>query len=163
MTSQVTSNEGPLVVEEDGREDEDDLESWSQLAPRHRARLVALQVLYEVDLVEHPAEAALGWSIQGSPLPKAVAQFARELVSGVLQDREVLDERIHAHAPAWPVSQLSIVDRNILRLAIYELTISTQTPPRAAINEAVEAAKVLGSESSPRFINGVLGSIMETV
>lgn len=89
------------------------------------------------------------------------AAFALELVRGVQQRRDELDHRIRRFAPLFPVEQLSIIDRTLLRLAIYEVLFSQKTPPKVAINEAVELAKLFGSESSPRFINGVLGSVME--
>ena len=143
----------------------DDEEQWNlgNLPPRHRARLIALQALYEVDLCGHSMQTCLAWSLPGTPLSVDGEAFAQRLVSGVIQNLDTLDSKIQAFAPAWPVNQLSVVDRNVLRLAIYEIVIDTGTPPRVAINEAVEMAKYLGGESSPRFVNGVLGSIMESV
>jgi N utilization substance protein B len=88
-----------------------------------------------------------------------VAVFARELVAGVLENRERIDAVIARAAPAYPVEQLAVVDRNILRLAIHEVLMNNETPVRAAINEAVELAKKFGSDSSARFVNGVLGSV----
>ncbi len=129
---------------------------------RRKARTVALQVLFEVDSVGHDPEAALGWLLEEAALPPGAAPFARELVSGVLENKKRLDETIGAHAPAWPVEQLSIVDRNILRLAIFEILLDNKVPLKAAINEAVELAKTFGSDNSPRFINGVLGSICKS-
>ena len=89
-------------------------------------------------------------------------EFARSLVGGVLENQVAIDKMISELAPTWPISQMAVVDRNILRMAIYEVMIGGETPPRAAINEAVELAKVFGSDSSPKFVNGVLGSVMET-
>ena len=148
-----------LEFEEDS--DDENSESWIQIPPRHCSRLVSLQALYEVDLMEHPPEEALAWSLGLFPTNVEVLEFAWKLVSGVLGNLKILDEQIRICAPAWPVDQLSIMDRNILRVAIFELTIEATTPPRAVINEAVESAKLLGSESSPRFVNGVLGSIID--
>ena len=82
------------------------------------------------------------------------------LVSGVLAYRDRLDELIQRYAPAWPVAQIAVVDRNVLRIALFELSSQTQTPPKVAINEAVDLAKLFGSDSSFRFVNGVLGSAM---
>ena len=93
------------------------------------------------------------------PLDDPTEQFLRVLVSGVLKYRSELDEVIHSHAPEWPVSQMAIIDRNILRIAIYELAVSQTTPLKVAINEAVELAKTYGSDSAPRFVNGVLGTL----
>ena len=90
---------------------------------------------------------------------KDTSAFATELVEGVLGERSKIDAMIVKLAPAWPVDQIPAIDRNILRLAIYEVVIDNKVPMRAAINEAVELAKVYGGENSPKFINGVLGSV----
>ncbi len=86
-------------------------------------------------------------------------QFARELVTGVWQHRAELDALIQQHAPEWPVDQMAVVDRNVLRIAIYEFNVAHLTPLKVAINEAVELAKTFGSDSAPRFVNGVLGAL----
>jgi N utilization substance protein B len=127
--------------------------------PRRRARTFALQALYEADTVGHSAQEALDRLLAQGPAKASVADFARELVNGVLENRERIDEVIAQAAPAWPVEQLAAVDRNILRLAILEILVNNMTPVRAAINEAVELAKSFGSENSARFVNGVLGSV----
>ena len=93
-------------------------------------------------------------------LPGSVIEFARNLLTGVSKSRLGLDNVIIRYAPAWPVSQLPVVDRNILRIALFELIYTPGTPRKTAINEAVELAKIFGSESSARFVNGVLGSAM---
>ena len=102
----------------------------------------------------------LEWLDEDEDLPQNSIGFAQELLSGVSQSRLGLDNVITRYAPAWPVSQLSIIDRNILRIALFELIYTPGTPRKTAINEAVELAKIFGSESSARFINGVLGSAM---
>lgn len=155
MTSHETSRIQVSVQHYDSDDDE-----WGHLLPRHRARLVALQVLYEVDISGHEQENCGGWFLEEIPLETDGRNFAVELVLGVLSNQDVLDRHIQNLAPAWPIDQLAVIDRNLLRLAIYEITVSQDTPPKVAINEAVELAKLLGSDSSPRFINGVLGSIM---
>jgi transcription antitermination protein NusB len=86
-------------------------------------------------------------------------EFAADLVRGVLTNRTKIDENIHRFAPAWPLTQMAAVDRNILRLAIFELLVDNSVPVKVAINEAVELAKSFGGDSSPRFINGVLSSV----
>lgn len=126
---------------------------------RHKAREVALQVLYEIDSVEHKPDEALNHILSRIEVSEDVVIFARELVNGVIQNREQLDQNIRDFAPAWPLDQISIVDRNILRLAIYEIIHDKKIPVKVAINEAVELAKAFGSNSSSRFINGVLGSV----
>ena len=126
---------------------------------RRKSRTIALQALFEVDSVGHDAGEALEQLLAEAPLPQEGEGFARELVSGVLTNKEKIDNMIQTYAPAWPVSQLSAIDRNILRLAIFEILFNNKVPVKAAINEAVELAKTFGSENSPKFINGVLGTV----
>lgn len=97
--------------------------------------------------------------LQDTPIPAAAARFAGKLVHGVLQHHARMDQVIALYAPEWPVEQMAIVDRNVLRIAIFELVIDQSTPLKVAINEAVELAKIYGSESSARFVNGVLGTL----
>jgi N utilization substance protein B len=95
------------------------------------------------------------------PLPKSSAAFCQHMVYGVLKYQSVLDVFIHQHAPEWPLEQMAYIDRNILRMALFEFAIDGRTPVKVAINEAVELAKIFGSDSAPRFINGVLGALVE--
>ena len=127
---------------------------------RRKARALALQVLYEVDAVGHQAEQVLVRLIEEAGLPEDKSAFTRELVMGVLGNKLEIDRNIKQYAPAWPVSQLPVVDRNILRLAIFEILLDNKIPVRIVINEAVELAKSFGSDSTPKFINGVLGSVV---
>jgi N utilization substance protein B len=126
---------------------------------RRRARAVALQVLYELDSVGHDVESVLAHLLGGSGLSGEDADFARGLVGGVVENQEQIDEHIRRFAPAWPLEQIPVVDRNILRLAIFEILLDNSVPVKVAINEAVELAKKFGSDSSSRFVNGVLGSV----
>jgi len=126
---------------------------------RRRARIAALQALYELDCTKHKVEEALARLRAGGTLAQEALSFTEELVEGVLQNKSELDALIKKFAPAFPPEQMSIVDRNILRLAIFEILFNDKTPFKVAINEAVELAKAFGSDSSPRLINGVLGSI----
>ena len=126
---------------------------------RRRARIAALQALYELDCTKHKAEEALARLRAGETLAQEALSFSEELVKGVLQNKSELDALIKKFAPAFPPEQMSIIDRNILRLAIFEILFNDKTPLKVAINEAVELAKEFGSDSSPRLINGVLGSI----
>jgi N utilization substance protein B len=126
---------------------------------RRKARVIALKALYELDTVGHEPGQILSRVFEENPVPPDVAGFVQELVSGVLDHREQIDEVIHQKAPAWPLEQVAVIDRNILRLAIYEILIDNRVPVRAAINEAVELAKSFGGENSPKFVNGVLGSV----
>ena len=128
---------------------------------RTKARALALQVLYEHDVTGHPSPDSLKWLEKESGSLGASTDYARELTDGVIREWEAIDSWIHKYAPAWPVRQLAVVDRNILRLALFELRYSRGVPSKVAINEAVELAKTFGGESSPRFVNGVLGSFMD--
>jgi N utilization substance protein B len=126
---------------------------------RRKARTLALQVLYEIDSSGHEAEQVLERVLTAKDLPEENAGFVRDLVNGVLQHREKIDGTIRTFAPAWPVEQISCIDRNILRLAIFEILINNKIPVKVAINEAVELAKTFGTDSSSKFVNGVLGSV----
>ena len=129
---------------------------------RRKARMTALQALYEVSAVAHDPAEALQRIAEEQGLPTSAEAFARNLVEGVVANRERIDEPIAALAPSWPIHQMAIVDRNILSMAIFEIMFGGETPPKVAINEAVELAKIFGSDSSPKFVNGVLGSLMES-
>ena len=129
---------------------------------RRKARTLALQALYEIDSVGHPAEAVIARHIdENSALGDEGVAFLRQLVLGTLQLSPGLDRLIADSAPEWPVDELAVIDRNILRLAIWEFAFSGETPLKVAINEAVELAKLFGSDSAPRFVNGVLGTLAE--
>ena len=126
---------------------------------RRRARALALQALYEVDAAGHKAEEVLARLLSEEQLSEENTNFTRELVSGVIQNQEKIDQNIQSFAPAWPIGQISVIDRNILRLAIFEILLDNKVPVKVAINEAVELAKIFGSDNSSRFVNGVLGSV----
>ncbi|MBO9367660.1 MAG: transcription antitermination factor NusB [Chloroflexi bacterium] len=126
---------------------------------RTQARSLALQVLYEVDLSHHSPAEALQHRLEETPLPPSLAEFARQIVLGVHPVAKDLDRVLAHFAPEWPMEEIAAIDRNILRIACWELTM-TDTPIKVAINEAVELAKSYGSENSPRFVNGVLGSVV---
>ena len=127
---------------------------------RRQARTTALQSLYEYDTSRHPAEEVLQRHAEERHLDPRVVGYAQELVQGVLAHERELDARIQEAAPEWPIAQMSRIDKNILRLAIYEILYNKAVPARAAINEAVELAKEFGSDTSSRFVNGVLGAIV---
>ena len=126
---------------------------------RRRARCLALQVLYEIDCTSHALEESFEYQCAQLQPEAAVISFARSLVEGSWANRAWLDQMIHRHAPEWPLRQMAIIDRNVLRMAIWEFAISDATPTKVAINEAVELAKRFGSDSSARFVNGVLGTL----
>ena len=127
---------------------------------RRKGRVAALQNLYAADVRGNFAGSSLEWLAEDEQLPERAMSFAQELVEGVLAKSQVLDQVIQQFAPAWPVAQLAPVDRNILRIALLELLHNPDTPDKTAINEAVELAKVFGSDNSSKFVNGVLGSVI---
>ena len=131
------------------------------MKPRTRARALALQVLYEVDIANHPPGEIYKLRLEESPLPEDLAEFARQIVFGVLPLTNTLDLLIAKYAPEWPLDQIAAIDRNILRMALWEFAVSGETPLKVAINEAVELAKLYGSDSAARFINGVLGALAD--
>jgi len=146
-----------------------------QILDRQLARRLAVQALFEIDSVGHLPGDVVDARL-ANPDPNAsgpdpdvavsdtASTFLRFLVAGVVTNRGALDDMIGRYAPEWPVNQLAIIDRNVLRLALFELGCGQlQTPPKVVINEAVELAKRFGSDNSPRFVNGVLGSALDEV
>jgi N utilization substance protein B len=131
---------------------------------RKMARRAALQALFEIDSVNHEPGRVVDARLADENLGPHGAVYLRWLISGTIQNRDALDDIITRYAPEWPVDQLAIVDRNILRSAIFEIGAhDTDAPPKVVINEAVELAKEFGSDSSPRFINGVLGAALDEI
>lgn len=131
------------------------------MKPRTRARSLALQVLYEVDIANHPPVETFKSRLEENPLSQELSDFARQIIFGVLPLTSVLDQLIAKFAPEWPFEQVASIDRNILRIALWEFGVHQQTPMKVAINEAVELAKMFGSDSAPRFVNGVLGALAD--
>jgi len=128
--------------------------------PRRLARILAMQALFEIDAVGHEPERTLRYRFEEVASPPEVQEFCRRLAWGVLNNRATLDQLISRHASAWPLEEIAILDRVILRMGTYELLYEAETPPRVAINEAVELAKRFGNESTRRFVNGVLGAVL---
>ncbi len=121
---------------------------------RHPARRVALQIDFNRG---DPKETWTRGSFRAG-LTEEAASFAWSIVEGVLENRKVLDAEIAALAPEWPIDQMAKIDKNVLRIALYELRITRDVPPAAIIDEAVELAKLFGSEAAPKFVNGVLAT-----
>ncbi len=126
---------------------------------RTKARSIALQALYEVDISGHLPANALEERLTDELLDTSLAEFARQIVFGVLPLVHELDDFIAQQAPEWPMDQVAVIDRNILRIALWEFGVTGITPIKVAINEAIEMSKIYGSDSTPRFVNGVLGSL----
>jgi N utilization substance protein B len=121
--------------------------------------MVALQTLYEYDTAQHAPAEVLQRHTEERHLQPKVVEYAQELIAGVCDHLADIDAHIQSAAREWPLQQMARVDKNILRLAIYEILFNNTVPAKAAINEAVELAKLFGSNTSSRFINGVLGTI----
>jgi N utilization substance protein B len=124
---------------------------------------VTLEALYEIDLADHPPEEVLERRLHEQVMESAGVDFSQKLLYGVLEHLQGIDTLISRYAPEWPLEQMAIIDRNVLRIAIFEFLVDTETPVKVAINEAVELAKVYGSDSAPRFINGVLGTLADQI
>jgi transcription antitermination protein NusB len=128
--------------------------------PRRQARIATFQALFESDAVGHNTLDILRREAETVGLDVEQVEFAEFVIAGINKNIGRIDQEIVKAAPNWPISQLAIVDRNILRMAIFELLFeSSSGPMKAIINEAVELAKRYGGESSAKFVNGVLGSI----
>jgi transcription antitermination protein NusB len=126
---------------------------------RTKARGLALQALYEYDLTGHPPALTIEQRLQEETMEDNLKDFSREIVLGVFPLIQKLDELISTNAPEWPLDQVATIDRNIIRIGLWEFAVARCTPIKVAINEAIELAKVYGSDSTPRFVNGVLGSL----
>lgn len=131
---------------------------------RRLARRLAVQALFEIDSVGHAPGTVVEERLAFGAPGELGAHYLRWLVSGVVRNLPALNDLIAKYAPEWPVDQLAIIDRNVLRMAFFEIGArDSDTPPKVVINEAVELAKIFGSDSSPRFVNGVLGSALDEV
>lgn len=137
---------------------------------RHLGRIVALQTLYEYEFRVGAGDKSasideiLHRNLERYEQEIEDTDFVSELVSGVVEHEKDLDDHIRPLAPEWPLEQIARIDRNVLRLGLYELLYrAEQVPPKVAINEAVELAKAFGSDNSSKFINGVLGTAYRTL
>jgi transcription antitermination protein NusB len=128
---------------------------------RTKARGLALQVLYEYDLTGHAVGEILEDRLSEEEYDEKLQVFSRSIIVGVVPLIEKLDSLVSVHAPDWPMDQVAVIDRNILRIALWEFAVTEMTPVKVAINEAIELAKIYGSDSSSRFVNGVLGSLVD--
>lgn len=139
--------------------------AYSQsIAQRRKARRAALQALYEIDTTTHKPGPVLEARQATARLEAEGLAFLRWIISGVVAHKDDMDRLIAQYAPEWPVDQLAVIDRNILRMSIFELlNPDSDAPSKVVVNEAVELAKIFGSDSSPRFINGVLGTALKEI
>jgi N utilization substance protein B len=127
---------------------------------RTKARAIALQALFEYDLTGHPLGVVLVNLFSDNEGQTKITKFSEEIVFGIYPHISQLDEIISNYAPDWPLDQVASIDRNIIRIALWEFAVKKCTPVKVAINEAVELGKIFGSDSTPRFVNGVLGSLV---
>ncbi|MCD6149453.1 transcription antitermination factor NusB [bacterium] len=134
------------------------------MANRHLQRSIAMQSLFEWDFQgcqNDKMSKIIQRNVENFASGSSETEFAKSLTEGVLKNKKKIDELIEKCAPEWPIAQITVVDRNILRLGIYELMHGNydEVPPKVAINEAIELAKAFGGPNSAKFVNGVLGTI----
>ena len=128
---------------------------------RSKSRSLELQTLFEIDLTKHHIDDVLGHLMVESDLDENQLKFAREIVCGVLDKKKQIDSLIAECATEREVGDLSSLDRSVLRMGILELLDFSDTPPKVVVNEAVELAKIYGSDNSYKFVNGVLGAVLQ--
>lgn len=141
------------------------------MSNRHLSRTIALQTLYQLDFEKDKTEfsdngaidSIINYNLKEFAPSFKDGGFVKELVSGVVEKNEEIEGYIIKYAPSWPLEKIAMVDRNVLRIGIYELIFDPQIPSRVAINESIELAKNFGGESSGRFVNGVLGAIYNDI
>lgn len=134
------------------------------MANRHLARTIALQTLYQWDFHGKTAESwapMMAQNLKEFAPDFSDAAFAKTICQGIVDHLPDIDALIVKYAPAWPLEQITMVDRNVLRIGIFELKFASDIPPKVAINESIELAKAFGGDSSGRFVNGVLGAIFK--
>lgn len=136
-----------------------DEERFGEQMNRHLSRTIAMQTLYEWDFRTDVSPDTISDRNIAAYQDDADADYVHEVVGGVIANVDKIDNDIARVAPEWPVDQISSIDKAVLRLAVYELLYSDEVPPKVAINEAVELGKTFGSESTSRFVNGVLGTL----
>ena len=129
------------------------------LHERIKARGVILQALYEIDCADHDVEDVLNHTLAALDFSDDNKLFIKTIVRGIRKNIYAIDDEIAKYAPAWPIDQIALVDRNILRIAAFEMLYQKDVPSGVIINEAVELAKAFGADNAPRFINGVLSSM----
>lgn len=138
------------------------------MSSRHLARSIAMQTLFVWDFKDkdpNRVDELMEYNLENFGPGLKDKEFAQKLIKGVLDNVEKIDKYIAKHAPQWPIDQITVVDRNVLRIGIYELIFEKgkEVPPKVVINEAIELAKNFGGPSSGKFVNGVLGAIYNTI
>lgn len=133
------------------------------MSRRHEGRILALQFLFQRDFNTDDLDEALKEFWASRPVRPRLREFAESLIRGVEQVRPTLDDRLRTYLVNWELSRLAAVDRNILRLALYEMLHRPDIPPLVSLNEAIDLAKEFGDPDSPRFVNGVLDRAVKTL
>ncbi|MEA2654791.1 MAG: transcription antitermination protein NusB [Chloroflexota bacterium] len=133
------------------------------MGKRHQARELALKVLFQLESSEDDPDEVLRYHAAEGAATSDVAHFATQLVRGVIANREKLDSVLSATSENWKLEQMAKVDRIVLRIAVYEITIDRHVPTKAAINESIELAKTFSGEEAGRFVNGILGRVAASV
>jgi N utilization substance protein B len=133
------------------------------LGKRHQARELALKVLFQLESSDDDPDEVLRYHAAEGAATSDVAHFATQLVRGVIANREKLDGILSATSENWKIEQMAKVDRIVLRIAVYEITIDRHVPTKAAINESIELAKTFSGEEAGRFVNGILGKVAASV
>ncbi|SPF42894.1 N utilization substance protein B homolog [Syntrophobacter sp. SbD1] len=141
------------------------------MGQRRKSREIALQMLYQMEMTGQPPhmvidlyyELALGEDVKNPDLAKAVRPFAERLLNGVYAHRDQLDKMIVGASENWRIERMSIIDRNVLRIALYEMLYCLEIPPKVSINEAIDLGKTFGSPDSGGFINGILDHLLPEV
>lgn len=126
---------------------------------RSKAREVALCLLYQIELTKSDFRQTIQNHFENTPSQKEIIDFSSFLIEGVLTNKELIDSSIRKHAKNWRIERMAVIDRNILRMACFELIFLDDIPPKVSINEAIELAKCFGDIDSPRFVNGILDKI----
>ena len=133
------------------------------MGKRRRSRETALKLLYALDITQEPVDELLQTSWLDTVVPEAVREFSVALVVGVMAHRDEIDTLVQEWSMNWSLERIGVIERNILRFAIYELLFLTDIPPNVTINEAVEVAKRYGTDEAPSFINGILDRIKQEI
>jgi len=126
---------------------------------RSKARAHALQLLYQIEISKQPHQEAIDQHLRKDPPKEEITEFLKQLVTGVCENKQFLDSLLIKHVKNWEIDRMAVVDKNIIRLAAFELLYLDDIPPKVSINEGVELAKKFGDIDSPRFVNGILDKI----
>lgn len=149
----------PEINPDDSEIEVEVIEHQPPLTDRSLARRIALQVLYEMDCTEHKLGEVIDIRIRAQEVDSRTARYVTRLATGVIRMRSQLDAVLQGYAVDWPLESIAIVDRNVMRMALYEMAVIQTVTVSTAIDEAVGLANLFGTDSAPAFVNGVLGKV----